>query len=556
MVSTIDCCINARESDVIVSLEDSVITLQAEEVELQKLIAASIPSGVMVDVGAHHGEMVEPFLASGWKAYAFEPIAMNREQLLRRLGDRANLTVRAEAISSTSGVKNFHLALNSDQSLHEYYHSLEKIGTDPYHHKGEVISIQTRSLDDLVQAGELPSHIDYLKIDTEGHDLEVLRGAAQIDCEVISVEFWCAEHSLGVSPSPPEQMVKLMSDRGFDQFIVLSREENYPPNYLYSSLSGLGDKSWGNIFFFKSTQQQLFLQSIQLCKSLKKNFGSHEESSSMFKLLHQIIEDKELQIIDIGAFQGDFTASFRKHFPQAKSVLFEPTPANYEALKHRFKGCSDIQIIDHALGNQQQVVDFYLMEDSATNSLLPSTQPFIEKTTITTQTLDNCLKQLDAIKAIHLIKVDTQGNDLKVLKGAINTLQKYTPVLLVEMIFAPLYQNQDSYYGIMSFLESLNYDLVGIYNIHYTTQQQLAFCDALFLPHPLYQKLPQSNHFFCYDAEHLIQQNNLLQKACDERLELIHTLNQAAEERLNVIHLLDAEVQRLKAEIKRISVEK
>lgn len=535
------------------SLENSVSNLQSEEIQLHQLMAASLAAGVMVDVGAHHGEMMLPFLEAGWKAYAFEPIAVNRETLARKVGDRPNLVIRPEAVSSHSGVKDLHLALNLDQTLHEYYHSLEKIGLDPYHQKGETVQIQTVSLDDLVSQGELPRQIHYLKIDTEGHDLEVLRGASRLDCEVISVEFWCEHHNLGTSPSPPEAMVELLKSRGYEQFIVLSREDNQPPTYLFSSLSGLGSRSWGNIFFYKHSQTRLFAESVQLCQSLAMGYPSVNEARPLIQLLSTIFTHDDLFVVDVGAFRGDFTAEVLAHFPRTKALLFEPTPANSELLKQRFRNNPEIQVVDSALSNQRQQLDFYLMDDAATNSLLVPNQPFTNKTRVLTHTLDTYIQQSKISDRIDLVKIDTQGNDLKVLQGAVKTIQQYAPILLVEFIFVPLYKAQDSYYEILSFMGSHDYYWSGIYNIHYTQSGQIAFCDSLFIPLSSYQTLATGDRFICQDLEYLTNQNQMLQAACEERLELIHTLNQTAEERLQVIHILDSEVKQLQAEIQRLS---
>ena len=58
-----------------------------------------------------------------------------------------------------------------------------------------------------------------------------------------------------------------------------------------------------------------------------------------------------------------------------------------------------------------------------------------------------------------------------------------------------------------------------------------------------------TTNFVCFDIEHLVSQNAILQSACDERLDLIQRLNETAAERLALIEVLDAEVNRLKAEL-------
>jgi FkbM family methyltransferase len=94
----------------------------------------------MIDVGAHHGDMLKPFVNAGWTVDAFEPIESNRKRMKERFSSHQNLTIHSEAVSNSSGYKDFHLALNSDGELHEYYHSLELIGVDIHHRKGTSIN--------------------------------------------------------------------------------------------------------------------------------------------------------------------------------------------------------------------------------------------------------------------------------------------------------------------------------------------------------------------------------------------------------------------------------
>jgi len=533
------------------NLEGSIEKIQSDETKLFGLLSKLIQNKQMIDVGAHQGDTLKPFLVNGWKVHAFEPIESNRNRIVQKYGNRDNLIIRSEAVSSTSGTKDFHLALNNDGSLHEYYHSLENIKDDNYHCKGETIRIQTASINDLIERGELPKSVGFLKIDTEGHDLEILKAAADLECDAISVEFWCEQHTLGSSPSPPEEMIKLLAERGFKHFILFSREGNYKICYLYSSLAGLSRNSWGNIVFYKDIQEELYKESVKFCKSLEAEKTSYKSSSSVLKILKNIFSKSELFFIDVGAYQGDFTATLLENFPNSTAMLFEPTPESYKLIQERFKKNKSIQIFNYALSDEEGIYELYLTPDPATNSLLYPNDISSAKISVTVQTIDNVFKQLGKSKDVNLIKVDTQGNDLKVLHGASNIIKRFSPIILVESIFIELYQNQCSYYEILGFMKSCHYYLAGIYNSHYTETGMLAFSDLLFIPKSLVSKVGSySNNFTCFDLDYLIEQNKFLQSACEDRLRLINDLTRVAEERLDVIKVLDAEVKRLNEEIK------
>ncbi len=234
-----------------------VADLQWVENVLNRLLLDLVRTRCMIDVGAHVGTTLAPFLEAGWQVFAFEPVEANREQLAARFLGARNLTVRPEAVSSRTAKLAFHLALNLDGSLHEYHHSLERIADDPWHRKGPVVEVQAVRLNDLASRGELPRRVGFLKVDTEGHDLAVLRGGTDLDCEVISVEFWNDGHALGKSPSPAPEMVRQLRQRGYESYVVVCHHDD-ATLALYSTLRGTRPDSWGNIVFFGRSSQDAY----------------------------------------------------------------------------------------------------------------------------------------------------------------------------------------------------------------------------------------------------------------------------------------------------------
>src|SRR5262249_19786173 len=234
-----------------------VTHLQWVENALHRLLRDGIRTRWMIDVGAHHGTSLEPFLRAGWHTVAFEPVEENRRRLEELFGANPRLTSRPEAVSDASGTRELRLALNLDGTLHEYHHSLEDIGEDPWHRKGPTVPVRTVTLDELVGRGERPGQVRYLKIDTEGHDLAVLAGAGRLGCEVVGAEFWGDGHALGKSPSPADAMAALMRRRGYEDFVVIAHHLDNT-EVLYSTLEGTRPDSWGNLFFFHRSRRDLY----------------------------------------------------------------------------------------------------------------------------------------------------------------------------------------------------------------------------------------------------------------------------------------------------------
>jgi FkbM family methyltransferase len=531
--------------------------LQSKENRLFSFLSGRIRCKHMIDVGAHHGSVLEPFLLAGWKVDAFEPVKENRDGLMRKFGSAPNLRVFGEALSNSSGVKELHLALNNDGTLHEFYHSFEELPEDDFHRKGPVRHVKATTLDNLVTEGQLESQVGLLKIDTEGHDLKVLEAASKLDCSVISVEFWNEGHPLGRSPSPPDQIVELLTDRGYPYYVAVAHEP--AGDSFYYSSAGFSASSWGNIFFFQTNEKELYDECVELCTLIG---GTEEGLFNMVSLLGGILPG-HLTFVDVGACRGAFAAMVLGIFPGARGLLFEPTSSNYKALSERFRDNRAVRVFNSALGEESGEKEFYAFDRSENNSLLRmcGDRSPREQRTIQVDTLDRFLEKVGTNWRIDFIKTDTQGTDLRVLQGGKATLEKFRPAVLIESIFVPLYEGQDSYFSILRFMEDLKYRLAGIHNAHYTSDHILAFADLLFLSDTLYKKfalVPSNLEFICDDPLHLSEQVKFLQETCRERLELIDRLSRTAEERLQliqeltrtaderlkVIELLDAEIKR------------
>jgi FkbM family methyltransferase len=122
--------------------------------------------GVMIDVGAHYGESFAPYADRGWKIFAFEPDAENRARLKQSvkldkvalfdcaLSDHEEESVPFFASQESSGIS----SLSAFRDTHK-----------------ETNRVHLTTLTKILSQEPI-SHVDFLKIDTEGHDLFVLKG--------------------------------------------------------------------------------------------------------------------------------------------------------------------------------------------------------------------------------------------------------------------------------------------------------------------------------------------------------------------------------------------
>lgn len=155
-----------------------------DEVRMIHELLADAPSSeaVMVDVGAHRGGSLEPFVEAGWTVHAFEPDERNRQALLARFSDFEGLTVDPRAVSSV--VRPAAPFWVSDESTGISGLTPHTGGHRPQGPVG-VTTLESFAVERSI------TRVDFLKVDVEGHELMVLEGVpwARFRPRVILCEF-------------------------------------------------------------------------------------------------------------------------------------------------------------------------------------------------------------------------------------------------------------------------------------------------------------------------------------------------------------------------------
>lgn len=155
---------------------------------------------------------------------------------------------------------------------------------------------------------------------------------------------------------------------------------------------------------------------------------------------------KGRDFIDAGAFVGDSSIVFCKYSPR-KIYAFEPSQKNRELFLH-------YAALNHLPGDLYELVPKGVDEKEACvqmNDLGGSCQKIDSpgESLVELTTVDRFVAERNL--TVGLIKADLEGMGLKMLKGAVKTIQKDRPVLSLAM-----YHNKEEFFGLYEFLKSLN----------------------------------------------------------------------------------------------------
>jgi FkbM family methyltransferase len=175
-------------------------------------------------------------------------------------------------------------------------------------------------------------------------------------------------------------------------------------------------------------------------------------------------------VIDVGANRGQFAAVARRLFPAARIYSFEPLTGPAAEFKKALGRDRGIQLFNNAVGPVSGSLPIYVTNKDDSSSLLkPSAMQgdiFGIKTEqmnhVTVRRLSECLTKEDIV-APALLKIDVQGSELDVLKGAHDLIDHFDAIY-VECSFIQLYENQPLFGDIVEWTAPRGFQLVGVYN--------------------------------------------------------------------------------------------
>lgn len=200
-------------------------------------------------------------------------------------------------------------------------------------------------------------------------------------------------------------------------------------------------------------------------------------------------------VFDVGANVGQSAERFRASYPNARILCFEPVSTTFQELTRRAANWRHVETLQLAFGSMAGPQAMYINSDplSSINSFVSaSDESRGGKEMVQVQTLDEfCCKH--NIQTIDLLKIDVEGYELEVLRGAERMLSEGR----VKALYLETALRHDNRYHFVpltqldAYLSPKGYAIFGIYDQemdHVKNVNCLVFCNVAYLLHQLCEK--------------------------------------------------------------------
>lgn len=190
---------------------------------------------------------------------------------------------------------------------------------------------------------------------------------------------------------------------------------------MLSLFQNLYAKFFARTFFYKFNK---LLYSLSLRGLGILNFESDLMSGEEKFITKYVSKISKGVILDIGANVGSYSIQVRELNPNIEIFAFEPHPKTFEILRNNVVGL-DINVMNVGVGSENGVLKLYDYADkdgSEHASLYKDVIESFHKGTVVEHSVEvlsvDALCKENNIERIGLLKIDTEGHEMQVLKGA------------------------------------------------------------------------------------------------------------------------------------------
>jgi FkbM family methyltransferase len=195
-------------------------------------------------------------------------------------------------------------------------------------------------------------------------------------------------------------------------------------------------------------------------------------------------------ILDVGAHVGETALSFNAQFPRATIHSFEPIKRIYLELESNCRSREQIHCHNLALGSMSAQLTIALPSTSVqcqTNQISTladdSTPPQLKEVVVVMRLDEFCARE-GITGVIAILKLDVEGYELEVLKGAGPLLRSGRICHIIAEASLDPYDQQHSHYSdLEQYLNQFGYRCIGFYESGYREKDaEMCYTNAVFKP--------------------------------------------------------------------------
>ena len=408
---------------------------------------------IVFDVGSHIGNWSKTVLENHEEIqlHLFEPVPDNYKTLNNNLADwlkTGNIHLNQIAIANHEKTLTFH-HYKDNSAWSTFYRRFEV--EKQYNLKPPIeLPVITTTIDAYCQQLQI-NRINFLKIDTEGGELDVLYGAKELlrkgKIDYIQFEYGGTFQDSHITL---KQVFEYLQKNKYFLLKIEPQKLSYIPEFLpeyenfeYSNYLAVNER-------FKSAilgQKPQMLPLAELCAS-----------NSV----------KPRGVIHIGAHEGQELSDYLAMGVE-RILYIEANPTVFERLQKKVINHPSVQAVCCAIGKENGTVTLHITSMDQSSSILPLKRsseiyPMIQETeqiTVPCKTLDSLLEELNLNPVeFNILNIDIQGAELLALQGATQTL-KYIEAINTEVNYEELYAECALIDEIDSFLETYDFERVA-----------------------------------------------------------------------------------------------
>jgi len=201
-------------------------------------------------------------------------------------------------------------------------------------------------------------------------------------------------------------------------------------------------------------------------------------ASQVTSALASLLEEP-LAVVDVGCRWG-FADAWEDLGDRCEIVGFEPDTVESQRLREHYRDRPWVRIVPHALGAAPTGATLYITREPACSSVYPpidevvdrhprlEPQRMVRAEAIELIALDDWCAE-NAFDNVDLIKLDTQGSELDILRGAERALESVS-IVQTEVEFNPMYEGQPLFGDIDRFLRERGFVLWHFDNLSHHRQ--------------------------------------------------------------------------------------